>query len=157
RLATVKTPPAGLEKLWQRLGDADPAAARLAMADLLRDPGAVSFLDSQLRAVPRGDAETIAALIADLDHPKYPQREKARAGLEKLAGIARPALEQRLKDNPSIEMKQRIVALLERLNGPTTDAGQLRVIRAIEVLEWLGTPEARRVLERLRAAAPGPD
>ena len=45
--------------------------------------------------------------------------------------------------------------LLERLDGPVIGADDLRMLRAIEVLERIGTPEAKELLGRLAKGAPG--
>ena len=50
-------------------------------------------------------------------------------------------------------MRRRIDAILGRRGEPTPD--RLRQGRALEVLEWLGTPEAGRLLEGLSAGAAG--
>ena len=43
--------------------------------------------------------------------------------------------------------------LLEKLGGPVVDAEALRGLRAVEVLEHLGTPEARQFLHVLGKGA----
>jgi hypothetical protein len=101
------------------------------------------------------DAKTITALVDDLDHPKFARRDKARSELEKLAGIGRRALEARLSAKVTLEARQRMVALLERLDAPVEDADLLRTLRGVELLEWIATPAARSVLERLAAGAAG--
>jgi WD40 repeat protein len=155
RLAVAVPPPGELAALWEQLGDADPAAARKAMTAMLRHADAVTFLDEQLRTIEPVDARKIAALIDDLDHAKFGVRDQASKELEKLASIAQPALLARLKVNPPLEMQKRIMILLDRLEGPVTDLALLRSLRAVEVLERIGTPGARAVLERLAGGAPG--
>jgi WD40 repeat protein len=155
RLATALPPPAELMALWERLGYPEPADARKAMAELSRHADAVKFLDERLQTVEHVDATKIAALIDDLDHEKFSVREKAKKELETMAGVAGPALLQRLKTNPSLETRQRIEALVARLDAPVTDPVLLRCLRGIEVLEWIGTPAARAVVARLAAGAPG--
>ena len=47
------------------------------------------------------------------------------------------------------------IKLLEKLRKPASRADDLRVVRAIEVLEQIGTEKARRLLEDLAGGAPG--
>jgi hypothetical protein len=155
RLAAAVPSPGELTTLWEQLGDVDPAKARKAMTGMLRHAGTVRFLDEHLHTVAAVDAKTIAAHIDGLDAPKFAQRDKARLELEKLAGIARPALEARLSLKLTLEARQRIVALLARLDAPVEDADTLRALRGVELLEWIATPAARSVLERLVVGAAG--
>jgi hypothetical protein len=60
-----------------------------------------------------------------------------------------------LQDTPPAELRLRVEALLNRLDAATPSAERLRSLRALEVLEHLGTPEARAALETLTKGAPG--
>lgn len=42
--------------------------------------------------------------------------------------------------------------LLDKLPGPVTSPDRLRILRGVEVLEAIGSPEARRALEALARA-----
>ena len=53
--------------------------------------------------------------IADLDSKTFAVRQKATEELEKLGELAVPALEDRLQNNPSLEVKQRLEKLLAKL------------------------------------------
>jgi hypothetical protein len=73
--------------------------------------------------------------------------------LEALKDEARPALRRALADNPSAEVRKRLEELLSRpALLPPGEA--LRRVRAVEVLERLGTPEARRLLGALAGGEP---
>jgi hypothetical protein len=45
--------------------------------------------------------------------------------------------------------------MLEDLTGRNLSPEQIRIVRAIEVLDKIGTPEAKQLLERLAGGAPG--
>jgi hypothetical protein len=92
------------------------------------------------------DLQGVPQLVADLDADAFAVRQKAAEELEKLGVATEPALRKALKGQPSIELKRRIEQLLDRL--------RLEVLRALEVLERLDTPESRQLLEKL-AAGPG--
>ena len=101
------------------------------------------------RARPAADDRQVARLIADLDDDDFAVREKATAGLAKLGTAAEPALRQALKDRPPAESRRRLEALVSALEGATFTPEHRRLLRAVEVLEHIGTPEAQRVLRRL--------
>jgi hypothetical protein len=63
-------------------------------------------------------------------------------------------LREKLKDKPALEMRQRIDALLQKLDGPVPSPAQLRIIRAVQVLEQIGNLDAGKLLEKLAAGLP---
>jgi hypothetical protein len=65
-----------------------------------------------------------------------------------------PALRRVLEGKPSLEVRNRVRAVLEALRG-VPPAATLRTLRAIRMLEATGTPEARRVLRALAGGAAG--
>jgi hypothetical protein len=92
-------------------------------------------------------------LITHLGNEQFKVREQAMKELEKLGEVAAPALQKAITRDSPLEVKRRLEVLLEKLtNWP---AETLRQVRAVEVLEYVGTAAARRVLERLvREGAP---
>ena len=88
-----------------------------------------------------------------LESEQFAVREKAQRELEELGDLAEPVLRQALEGKPSLEMRRRVQAVLEHLRGPVTQPELLRSLRAVAVLEDIGTPEARGLLETLAADA----
>jgi hypothetical protein len=74
--------------------------------------------------------------------------------LEDLGDLAEPALRQTLANKPTLEVRRRVQAILERLRGPVTRPEVLQALRAVAVLEDIGTPAASRLLEDLAKGAP---
>jgi hypothetical protein len=70
--------------------------------------------------------------------------------LKMLGSAAEPTLRQVLKGRPTPEVLRRVEQLLERLKAPSES---LRPFRAVEVLEHIGSTEARQVLEALSQGA----
>ena len=95
----------------------------------------------------------MARLIADLDGELFSVRLRASAELEKLGDSAHGELVKALAASPSPELRRRIEALLGtdggRINSPTI----LRGLRAVEVLDHIGTPEVRGLLRDLAKGA----
>jgi hypothetical protein len=108
-----------------------------------------TFIEARLRAQYLVSPRTIARLIADLDDDRFVVRQRASRALAKSLDTARAQLEQTLMDHPSLEVRDRVERLLARLKAEEPSVDALRVQRALEVLERLGTPEAKKALERL--------
>ncbi|MBL8794104.1 MAG: sigma-70 family RNA polymerase sigma factor [Planctomycetia bacterium] len=147
-----------LHRLWVDLGQADGTRARLAIQTLSAAPReSLPFLKQRLR--PPGPqerqlTERVCRLIADLDSEKFATRQQASDELVKLGFDALPLLRGRLMDQPSLEVRTRIEQVLERMGG-FPEAELVVPVRAVRVLEAVGTPEARRLLETLAAGPPG--
>jgi hypothetical protein len=156
RTATASTPIAAerLPDLWTQLADPGAAKAHDALWALASAPRqAVPFLERHLKLDPP-DARRLAALIADLDSDQFAVRQKASQELEKLGDDAVPALREKLKDQPALEARQRMEELLEKLDGPNPSPTQLRIIRAVQVLEQIADAPARKLLEKLAHGSP---
>jgi RNA polymerase sigma factor (sigma-70 family) len=143
----------GVDRLWADLADADAGKAFRAM-QVLRANGAqaVKLLKERLRPAAASDAKTIARLIADLDRDDFTARESASKELSELGELAEPALRAALNDKPSAEKRRRVEELLKRLDASNSPE-LLRGVRAVEVLESLGTPAARQALQALSQGA----
>jgi WD40 repeat protein len=143
-----------LAAIWAGLADSDASRAYQAMCCLVHAPAqALPFLKVRLRPARDADAVNVAKLLADLDSDRFDVREKASEALGKLGGLAESALNQFLKGNPSAEARKRAERLLEKITAdPTGEV--IRALRAIEVLEHIGTPAACQLLKALAGGAP---
>ena len=84
-------------------------------------------------------------------------RDEASNELRKIGDRAIYALDKALAGNPSLETRRRLEALRSQTD-PTSmilKGNRLRAYRAVEVLERIGTPEARRLLTSYANGAPG--
>jgi WD40 repeat protein/beta-lactamase regulating signal transducer with metallopeptidase domain len=153
----VELPDGAVEGLWGDLAGADAAQGQRSLLKLASAPGqAVPFLGERLKPAARVDPEKINRWIDDLESEKFSVRQEATTNLLKVAGEqAVPALQQVLKSSPPLETRKRVEELLDRLTSGTLTAEQLRVVRAVEALERIGTPEARLLLQTLAHGAPG--
>jgi WD40 repeat protein len=142
-----------LDTLWETLNDVDGRAAFQAMRRLEAAPAeAVALLTKHVKAVEGkgSDADSITRLIAALDADDFELRQKAAKDLEALGKTAEEPLKKALAKKPSAEAKRAIEELLDKMKdkgGPPLEL--VRPLRAVEILENLGTPEARKVLESL--------
>jgi hypothetical protein len=145
-----------LETLWETLGGGDAAKAYRAIWSLVGDPDrSVPFLHKRLSPVPPPEPGRLEKLVNDLDSKRFAEREKAMAELEKMGALAKAALQKKLDNNPSLEMKRRLDRLLEKLSAFTLSGEELRTWRVLEALELIGNKAARQALERVAGGAPG--
>jgi RNA polymerase sigma factor (sigma-70 family) len=152
RLQAAKWTPREMEKRWTDLASNEGPQAAQALWDLVASPEqSVSLLCQRIKPVALADAKRVERLMANLDSKDFETRTKATEELSSLVDGAAPALRKRLTEKPSLEVRQRIKQILDKLE-PAADAERLRALRAIQVLEYAGTPEAR---EHLGALAKG--
>jgi WD40 repeat protein len=145
---------AQMRTTWETLADPDPAKAFAAAADLADRPNqGVPFLNDRLKLAVPIPAEEIRKLIAALDADTFAVRQAAQHKLAALGSRAWPALRMTLKQRPSLEASRRMERLLEAENSPPS-GDVLRKQRALRVLEWAGTAQARDLLESLAAGDP---
>jgi hypothetical protein len=104
--------------------------------------------------VARVKEQRLNDLIADLDSDRFAVRQRASGELEQLGELAGPAMHRALAGEPSPEARRRLRRLVQKLGGPITSPEMLRLLRAVEVLEKVGTAEARKVLQALADGAP---
>ncbi len=137
------------ETCWTQLADDDGATAYQAMCILFSaGDRAEALLKRRLRPVPSVDQHALRRLVNALDDDAFAIREEASQQLKSLGDSAVPMLREALRGRISPEARRRVKALLATLQGPVPP-DRLRILRAIEVLERLGTTPARQILESL--------
>ena len=143
-----------LDRLWAALADQDAHTAYAAVWTLAAAPEkAVALAKAHLPPAVGVDPKRIRQLIADLDSDQFAVREAAYGGLERIRTEAESALREALAKKPSPEARRRLQALLATpavIRSPEV----LRGIRLVQVLEQVGTPEARQLLKAVAQGAP---
>jgi hypothetical protein len=134
-----------LEKLWQALATGSGERAYEAVRRLVAAPEqSLPYLHQRL-AVTAPEAGRLGRLIDGLNSDVFDLREQAERDLERMGLPAEPALRRALAARPSPETRRRIERLLEKLDGQAV----LPVVRAVEVIELIGSDGARRLLREL--------
>src|SRR5262249_40907982 len=110
---------------------------------------AVPFLREHLKPVLPADPQKLTKLIADLDSDQFAARQKAGEELETLGELPEEAVSKRPEGKPSLEVRQRVEALLQKNPSPQLSGERLRALRAITAIEAMGSAEARQLLEQL--------
>jgi RNA polymerase sigma factor (sigma-70 family) len=140
---------------WEALAGAHAGRACEAMWALTADPeGTVALLRERLQPVVRPDAEQLRRWIAELDHDDFAVRQQAERQLESIGDAAVTELREALKRVTSAEAKRRLRRLIEDIERPAPTGKRLQELRAVEVLESIGTAEARKVLQALAGGPP---
>jgi WD40 repeat protein len=150
--------PLDLKALWADLAGDDAARAYRAIQALIASPErTLPFLRAHLRPASAPVApDRLAKLLADLDSSRFTVRAKAETELGHLGEAAEPALERALTGPVSLEKRRRLEQLLAKvsqLREQDPPPERLRQLRALEVLEQIGTPAARHLLEVLASGA----
>jgi RNA polymerase sigma factor (sigma-70 family) len=139
-------------RVWDDLASRDAAKVVNAIRLLRTNPAkAVPLLAerTKLPALP----ENLKQLLEDLGSADFATREKATDALAALGEAVRPALVAEEARTDVAEAKKRLGELLGRLDAPTP--ARLRLVRAAEVVEGIGTREAKELLERWAGGAAG--
>ena len=136
--------------LWKSL--ADPRSPYPAMDKFLQSPKeTVAFLRDKLREPAPVD---IQKHIDALDSPRFADREQASAAIHKLGFDARSALLKTLKGNPTLELRRRVELLLAKLENEPLPSESLQILRGLDILEMLATPDAIALLDTLSRGDP---
>jgi RNA polymerase sigma factor (sigma-70 family) len=142
-----------LERLWSDLAAMDGPRSHCAIWTLTAAPNqAVSLIRERLRPAVAADPKRIAGLLTDLDSDSFATRDRATKELEKIGEAALPALRKAIEGGLTVEQRRRVDALMEGWTGVTPE--YLYAMRAIEVLDHIGSPEANQLLKTLAEGLP---
>jgi hypothetical protein len=143
-----------LDTAWSDLAG-DARKAHQAIFTLAAAPKqALPFLAEHLQPVAPIDAKKVDRLLSELDSDQFRVRQAAARQLTEMGTQIEPALRRVLENMPSLETQKRVRAIQDKLHG-VPPAATLRTLRAERVLEMIGTPEARQVLNKLAGGAAG--
>jgi len=144
-----------LESLWGDLGDADAGRADAAIWALVAAPEqAPALLKKKVRPTPASPPGW-RAWVKDLGSEQFAVRDIATREVEALGERAYPLLKQELAGTPTLEVRRRIEILLGKLAYPLKSPSTIRELRAVEVLEYIGTEQATHVLQALAQGEAG--
>jgi len=161
RPASTAAKPDDLERWWNDLGSMDGTRVALAMWSLRQAPEkAIALIRERFQpeAPPPKppSAEQMDRWIADLDDERFAVREKAHRALANAGKEALNPIQHALGKNPSDEVRRRLTALVRGLSGPLPSE-KLRPYRVLELLERIGSPQARQLLQEMGKKAADPE
>jgi WD40 repeat protein len=114
---------------------------------------AVKLLGGHIRPIGKSDAKTIAGLIAKLEDDNAEVRRRSQAELEGMRHAAEKAVREALRKAVDPDLKLRLHLVLSGLASGAASRGDLCDSRAIQVLELVNTPAARKLLGELAKGA----
>jgi len=152
QLQPLALTPQALETHWNNLAG-DASQAHSAIWALVASPRAVPYFQGRLRPVAAVEAQRLSKLIQGLDDSKFDVRKQAMSELQEVGESSASALREELKRKPTLEVRQRIEQLLAQME-PAASPGRLQTLRAVQVLEYIGSPEAKRLLQSLASGIP---
>jgi WD40 repeat protein len=143
-----------VEQWWTALAGDDAKQAHAAIWGLVGTPArTLPLLRDRLRPAESPPAEKLKQLVADLDSEEFAKRNAANKELAEFEELAEPAMRETLKEDISAEKRKRLEKLLD-ITLIVRTPEKLRQLRALEVLEHIGTPEARELLTNMSKGAP---
>lgn len=155
--AAIKAPPVADpepgETLWVGLASSDAKVAGRAVNGLIARPDvAVTLLAEMARPVMPPPAERVKAAVANLGDRDFKVREEAEKQLRVWGDLVADELSA-AEPTANAEQGERIRRLLDTLEAEETDTERLRLLRTVEVLERIGSPSTKAVLEKLGTGA----
>jgi hypothetical protein len=149
------TAPDDLRFSWDQLADSDGWKAFDALCRLEKYPqAAVALAKSGLPAAAPIDEAPLIKLLPDLGSSNFQVRQRAVKALERAGEQAADLVRRAQAQSPNVEHRRHLTNLLDRLDGPLHRPEHLQAMRGVELLESIGTPEARAVLVSLSQGAP---
>jgi WD40 repeat protein len=143
-----------LDQLWTDLHSNDAVVAFKAVVPLTSGGDkTTAYFKERLKVIPEPDAKRVKALLNDLDNDQPAVRDSATKELEVLGRAVEGALRQRLKGDVTSEVKARLTRLLDRVNSGQLTREEQAALRAVAVLDQIGSSSARELLEKLAAGA----
>jgi hypothetical protein len=149
--------PAEFERCWTSFADErDGENFFRAFWKLAADPDeTITRLGGRLKPAPAADPKRISQWIAELDNQEFAVRARAEKELSREES-ALPILQRALEKKLSLEARQRLARLVERLQaGPRRSPEALRLYRVVQLLEQINSAAARDLLRTLSRGAEG--
>jgi WD40 repeat protein len=151
----------GIDQAFKILLSSDAALAHRGMEYLYRRPVEAVKLCGERIAVPAAvPPEKIAKLIAELGSDDFPIRQAAVKDLETMGGPALASLRECATQSSSPEARKLASEVIGRLKPVSPESvspkgEDLRIMRAVEILENIGGRDARALLARWAAGPQG--
>lgn len=156
QVGPVETTVTGFEEAFRLLGSPDAAQAQRGLDYLYKHPTDAVKQAAERMPIPSGTpAAKLAQYVEDLGSEEFATREAALKALEKIGGEASTALKHAAEKSSSAEVRKAAAELLGKFDAPVVRAEDLRILRTVEAMENLRSPEGRTQLEKWAAGPAG--
>lgn len=140
---------ATLKTLWSDLAAADPRTAYSAIETLIVHPSqSLTLIESGMKAYSL-DGSVVKKLIDDLDGKQFTVRNASFNRLLKMGRAVEGLLKNALTKTESAEQRRLLSRLLENIVGSAYSDQEIRLVRAVQVLEAIGNEKSYQLLKRL--------
>ena len=147
--------PTQIEKCWQDLASSDAATAFASLCDLAAAPKqSVAWVRDKLKPTFAADPNHVAKLLLQLESDQFKARQQAVTEMLQIGEQLLPAIDKALAANPALESRLRLQDLRTRLTSFTLQGERLQAFRAVELLERIGSADARQLLRTFADGAP---
>jgi hypothetical protein len=144
-----------LSAWWDRLGSANEFRRRYAVQVFAARPEqALALIAERVNPETAKRRAMVLDLIGVLNDDRYENRDKAQAELQPLARRFEPLLAAAVQRAGPGEVRNRLTHLLSARHQLAPDASRTE-LSAVEVLEAIGTAEAKELLATLAGGANG--
>jgi hypothetical protein len=106
---------------------------------------AIALCRAKIKPAAKPDEKKVRQLLRDLGDSAYTVREKAEKELNSLGDLVESMLRSELAATSSAETAARLKRLLLALASPSPQ--RMAAFRAMEAVERIGTPQARKLME----------
>lgn len=155
-LLVARTEVKGFEEAIQLLGSTDAMQAQSGFDYIYHHPTDAVKQVGVLVPVPTATpAAKMKQFISDLENDDYFVREAAVKELVKLGCEASPLLKDIVRTSESAEARKLANEAIAKIEALPTRPDDLKLVRVVEALENIGTPEARAQLEKWAAGPAG--
>ncbi len=155
------TPFAGggeLEDAWKDLINKDGKKVyQERMRRFVASPNlAIPFLAEKLVPIKTVEInkDDVKKWVSELDDADFPTRNKANRALEALGDAVEADILKALEKAESLETQRRLQNLIAVMKAKLLTEDQMRHVRVVEILERIGSKEARELLVRYADGAP---
>jgi hypothetical protein len=137
-------PGKSLAACWDDLAGDAPTALK-AMTRLRQEPDrTLAFLREKLPAAAAPERSNYLRLFESLDAADFQERERATFDLIRNREFLGDELTDLGRLTPSAEVRRRVATILSA--GHTMTPGDLRPVRAVELVSWIGGESGRELL-----------